>query len=65
MARSQPQAICNVCRAKGTSYHCGQGCDYDVCGQCYSGGHTVHQLQGRPGPPGRSGLYSVTPSCVR
>jgi hypothetical protein len=27
---------CDVCRATGTKYRCGGGCDYDMCENCFS-----------------------------
>ena len=28
---------CDVCEARGTTYRCSGGCDYDLCGPCYEG----------------------------
>mmetsp|Transcript_24667 Transcript_24667/g.44879 ORF Transcript_24667/g.44879 Transcript_24667/m.44879 type:complete len:417 (-) Transcript_24667:28-1278(-) len=33
---------CNLCEAQGTVYRCLQGCDYDICKECFQRMHMEH-----------------------
>ena len=59
---NKAQHMCDECRGLGTYARCPEGCDYDLCAQCYAkkGGSVPKSVRGSPSLLGRLPPYHGT-----